>query len=87
MARITSKNWVRSSECPHDEEKETGGPTKPDGNKDTCQCVMCHCGGYVDGTIWQCNNPRWEESNQFCQGCEEMHGEKWRKMYGKESSK
>jgi len=64
-------------------DKENGGSIKPNGKAGQCQCVMCHCGAFIDGTIYQCDADRWEESNQFCEGCETMHGEKWRQMYGK----
>lgn len=76
----------RYSMCPHEEVRETGGNIKPNGNKGQCQCVMCHCGAYVDGTVEQCHERRWSQSNQFCANCEQEHGEKWRQMYGMEES-
>jgi hypothetical protein len=45
----------------------------PNGDKEQCQCVMDHY-THVEGSIAQCNGPRWENSNIFCMHCEEMHG-------------
>jgi hypothetical protein len=58
-----------------------GPPVEPNGTKTRCQCVMCHdC--KKDKAITQCRIQRSPESNLFCAGCEELHGEYYRAKYG-----
>lgn len=47
---------------------------KPNGVETQCQCVRSH-DTLIDGDLEQCISRRDKNSNLFCVGCEELHGE------------
>ena len=45
-----------------------------DTDTERCQCVMGH-GDLTEGSVDQCRSARDPQSNRFCGGCENTHGE------------
>ena len=61
--------------------KPAGGTNHRLAWKHRCQCVMCHnC--MTEGTLGQCGQFRNKDSNLFCAGCEELHGDYYRAKHG-----